>query len=95
MVLKNKYISDEITMKFKAIDWRDIFGKFTNKKTKANHDPFIMNSIIMTSNVVQYDEMGYPLRLFMMRTSDGLVDHVWRDTVERDGDVVIEKEKEN
>ena len=66
-----------------------IFSKFTNKK-KTNHDPFIMNSIIMTSNVVQYDEMGYPLRLVMMRTSDGLVDHVWRDTVECDGDVVLE-----
>lgn len=69
-----------------------IFGKFTNKKKKANRDPFIMNSIIMTSNVVQYDEMGYPLRLVMMRTSDGLVDHVWRDTIERDGDVVLEWE---
>ena len=41
------------------------------------------------SNVIQYDVMGYPLRLCIM--SDGK--QAWRDTYERDGDVVLRWEE--
>lgn len=42
------------------------------------------------SNVIQYDDMGYPLRLCIM--SDGK--QAWIDTNERDGDVVLRWEEE-
>ena len=35
--------------------------------------------VIMESNIIQYDEMGYPLRLVMIDLDNGTVDHVWRD----------------
>lgn len=38
------------------------------------------------SNVIQYDVMGYPLRLVIM--SDG--EQIWLDTYEREGDVVLQ-----
>ncbi|MBL1228744.1 hypothetical protein IW492_05795 [Enterococcus sp. BWB1-3] len=41
------------------------------------------------SNVIQYDEMGYPLRLVIM--SDG--NQVWLDSYERTGDVVLKWER--
>ena len=41
--------------------------------------------IVERSNVIQYDDMGYPLRLCIM--SDGK--QAWRDTNERDGDIVL------
>lgn len=42
--------------------------------------------VIERSNVIQYDCMGYPLRLCIM--SDGT--QQWIDTQEEDGDVVLE-----
>ena len=41
------------------------------------------------SNVIQYDVMGYPLRLCIM--SDGKQE--WIDTNERDGDIVLRWEE--
>lgn len=38
------------------------------------------------SNVIQYDEMGYPLRLIINYKGE----QVWLDTYEEDGDVVLE-----
>lgn len=46
--------------------------------------------ILERSNVIQFDEMGYPLRLVMVDIGNGLVDHVWMDTTEQQGDVVLE-----
>ena len=46
--------------------------------------------VIERSNVIQFDEMGYPLRLVMINLGNGTVDHVWRDTTEREDDVVLE-----
>lgn len=63
-----------------------MFKKLFQKKRNNNH----IDRITMISNVIQYDEMGYPLRLVMIDIGDGLVEHVWRDTNERDGDVVLE-----
>ena len=59
---------------------------FKSSSTEQQH-------VIERSNVIQYDEMGYPLRLVMIDRGDGTVDHVWRDTVEQDGDVVLEWEE--
>ena len=47
--------------------------------------------IISRSNVIQYDEMGYPLRLCIVRDG-GVVDQVWIDTIALDGDVVLQWE---
>lgn len=41
------------------------------------------------SNVIQYDDMGYPLRLCIMSDSR----QVWIDTDEEDGDVVLKWSK--
>ncbi|MDT2844683.1 hypothetical protein [Vagococcus lutrae] len=37
------------------------------------------------SNVIQYDDMGYPLRLIINKYSE----QVWIDTVEIEGDLVL------
>lgn len=42
--------------------------------------------IVERSNVIQFDVMGYPLRLCIM--SDGT--RIWIDTNEREGDVALE-----
>lgn len=49
------------------------------------------NKFVITeqSNVIQYDDMGYPLRLCI--GSDGK--QHWRDTNEREGDVVLKWEE--
>lgn len=53
-------------------------GLFSRSKSQTR-------TIVERSNVIQFDEMGYPLRLVIM--SDG--DQVWLDTTEQDGDVVL------
>lgn len=42
--------------------------------------------IVEQSNIIQYDDMGYPLRLCIM--SDGT--QAWIDTNEREGDIAME-----
>ena len=44
--------------------------------------------IAYRSNVIQYDEMGYPLRYVIMSDNE----HIWIDTVEQEGDVVLQWE---
>ena len=44
--------------------------------------------IVEYSNIIQFDEMGYPLRLVIDRNGKQL----WIDTVERDDDVVLKWE---
>ena len=56
------------------------FRFFRNKRTES-----IKPYIQMRSNVIQYDEMGYPLRLVINRDNE----HVWIDTYEREGDIVL------
>lgn len=58
---------------------------------KRNKDPF---RIIYRSNTIQFDEMGYPLRLCIV-TGNGRkkAEQVWLDTLEEDGDVVLEFKK--
>ena len=55
---------------------------------KRNKDPF---RIIYRSNTIQFDEMGYPLRLCIV-TGNGRdkQERVWLDTLEEEGDVVLE-----
>ena len=53
-----------------------------NLFTKKEETPYIKER----SNVIQYDDMGYPLRLIINNKGK----QVWLDTEERDGDVVLE-----
>lgn len=46
-------------------------------------------TIVESSNVIQFDVMGYPLRLCIF--SDGK--QKWIDTYEREGDVILKWEK--
>ena len=49
--------------------------------------------IIKRSNVIQYDVMGYPLRLCIVSTDQsfgGKTDQMWLDTMEQEGDVVLQ-----
>lgn len=50
--------------------------------------------IIYRSNTIQFDEMGYPLRLCIV-TGNGRIhpEQVWLDTLEEDGDVFLEFKK--
>lgn len=41
--------------------------------------------IVEYSNVIQFDEMGYPLRLVI----DNYGEQLWIDTTERENDVVL------
>lgn len=59
----------------------------SKKAYKSTNGKFKVKEI---SNVIQFDEMGYPLRLVMIDLDNGTVDHVWQDTTEREGDVVLE-----
>ena len=45
--------------------------------------------IVKRSNVIQFDEMGYPLRLCIMSDRD----QAWIDTQEQDSDVVLKWEE--
>ncbi|EJC3722828.1 hypothetical protein LGV83_11515 [Enterococcus durans] len=45
--------------------------------------------IVYRSNVIQFDEMGYPLRYVIMSDHE----HVWLDTIEQEGDVVLKWEE--
>lgn len=45
--------------------------------------------IVERSNIIQYDDMGYPLRLCIM--SDGKQE--WIDTCEREGDIALRWEE--
>ena len=47
--------------------------------------------IVEYSNVIQFDGMGYPLRLVI----DSKGKQLWIDTIERDGDVVLEWKNTN
>lgn len=67
-----------------------MFGKLLKKPKQKKR----LSKIIMRSNVIQYDEMGYPLRLVMIEQEDGTIDHVWRDTYyEGESDVVLRWEE--
>ncbi|MFW3577774.1 hypothetical protein ACN9KL_04970 [Vagococcus fluvialis] len=60
---------------------KNIFVKVRKKET-------IKPYIKIRSNVIQYDSMGYPLRLVINRDDK----QVWIDTTEFDGDIVLKWE---
>ena len=70
-------------MNFKKL--QAIQSKLFAKKQHNDDEPYIK----IRSNVIQFDEMGYPLRLVITR--DG--DQVWIDTNEREDDIVLEWEE--
>ena len=53
--------------------------------------------ILKRSNVIQYDVMGYPLRLCIVLPSQRFgekTDQMWLDTMEQEGDVVLQWDEE-
>lgn len=60
--------------------------RFFNKR-KNKDKPF---NILYRSNVVQLDEMGYPLRLCIVEGNGRKnSEQVWLDTLDEDGDLVL------
>ena len=51
--------------------------------------------VIERSNIIQYDEMGYPLRLVIVRNYKNETDQMWLDTDEQEGDVELKWENHN
>lgn len=54
--------------------------------------------IIKRSNVIQYDTMGYPLRLCIVsidRIFGEKTEQIWIDTMEQVGDVVLQWDGED
>ncbi len=54
------------------------------------------NKVAYKSNVIQYDDMGYPLRLYIMECECSMTDQQWMDVpIESvtDKDVVLEWER--
>lgn len=67
------------------MNFKKLQAVWTNLFAKKEEVPYIKRR----SNVIQFDEMGYPLRLIINRYDD----QVWIDTDEREGDIVLEWEK--
>lgn len=51
--------------------------------------------IIERSNVIQYDEMGSPLRLVIVKNYKNETEQMWLDTNEQEGDVELEWKNNN
>lgn len=50
-----------------------------------NHD----YKISECSNVIQFDDMGYPLRLCILKCYCGATKQTWIDTKRKDDDVIL------
>lgn len=57
------------------------FYLFLKKRSSENNSP----QTPKRSNVIQYDEMGYPLRLVITKNGK----QAWVDTYEQENDVVL------
>ena len=57
------------------------------KKPKQKVKPIF--EITDRSNIIQYDDMGYPLRLVIINDKE----QIWIDTCEEDGDLVLNWKK--
>ena len=63
------------------------------KKLSHRHN---FNKLAYTSNVVQFDSMGYPLRLCIMKCDCGMTNQEWIDVQESsvtDKDVILKWER--
>lgn len=62
-----------------------------SRDEEIKKEPF---NIIYRSNTIQFDEMGYPLRLCIV-AGNGRInpEQVWLDTLEEDGDVILKFKK--
>lgn len=58
--------------------------KFFKKKPKQEKEHLF--EITDRSNVIQYDDMGYPLRLVIINDKE----QIWIDSYEEEGDVEIQ-----
>lgn len=71
-----------------------IYNDDTEKKIDHRGRVLAHEEIVYKSNVIQFDEMGSPLRLCIVRTNKKpYTDQVWLDTTQRPNDVVLEWEK--
>lgn len=73
-----------------------LIGIYYNVKEEKDDSCGEELSIISRSNVIQFDEMGYPLRLCIVRTNkEPYSDQIWIDTTQKPNDIVLEWEKAN
>ena len=56
---------------------KDMIGRFKKKHTCD------FNKIVQRSNAIQFDEMGYPLRLCILKCECGATTQMWVDTGKR------------
>lgn len=84
-------ISIAVILVFLLVIYGSLVTASRCSREEEKKDPF---KIIYRSNTIQFDEMGYPLRLCIV-TGNGRkkAEQVWLDTLEEDGDVVLEFKK--
>lgn len=56
--------------------------------TRSEHTDKL--EVIERSNIIQYDEMGSPLRLVIVRNYKNEIEQMWLDTSEQEGDIELE-----
>ena len=61
--------------------------------TKSKHTNKL--EIIERSNIIQYDEMGYPLRLVIVKNYKNETEQMWLDTNEQEGDIELKWKNHN
>ena len=72
---------------------RNYCGIMNNMKLFKKLHKHDFNKFAYTSNVVQFDSMGYPLRLYITKCDCGMTNQEWIDVPENsvtDKDVVLE-----
>ena len=76
---------------------RNYYGMVNNMKLfKKLFHKHNFNKFAYTSNVIQLDDMGYPLRLCIMKCDCGMTNQEWIDVPENsvtDKDIVLEWER--
>ena len=61
---------------------RSYYGMMSNMKLFKKLHKHNFNKFAYTSNVVQFDNMGYPLRLCIMKCDCGMTNQEWIDVLE-------------
>lgn len=76
-------LTDEIKKMVKPTNTKEHTMKLFKKKNQIK--------ITERSNVIQFDDMGYPLRLVIVDDKE----QIWIDTYEEEGDVVVNWKSNN
>ena len=75
---------------------RDYYGIMNSMKLFKKSHKHDFNKFAYTSNVVQFDNMGYPLRLCIRECDYGITNQEWVDVPESnvtDKDVILKWER--